>query len=202
MTSMDEPGDRPSDAERLLALLAPVHQRARMTARRLCRSQAEGDDLFQEAAIRAITQLPKLRDDKAFSTWFYRILFSLHRTRTKRHFWRRLLPLDVVTGAGYEPAGDDSGQWEDRRQGARRMREALNILSAVQREAVVLFDIDGYSLKEVADIQAVSLSAVKSRLTRGRARLRRHYERRGYSESADAVVWNANSSMAEKRNPS
>ena len=88
------------------------------------------------------------------------------------------------------------------------MREALEILPAVQREAVVLFDIDGYSLEEVAAMQDVSLSAVKSRLARGRARLRRHYKRRGYGvengaqSGADAALWNGNPNMAEKRNPS
>ena len=42
----------------------------------------------------------------------------------------------------------------------------------------MLFDIDGYSLTEVAAMQQASLSAVKTRLARGRARLRKYYERR------------------------
>lgn len=166
--------------DKLVALLLPMHERARLTARRLCRSDADGDDLFQDATIHALTRIEDLRDDKAFPAWFYRILLSLHRTRMRQSFWRRLLPLDTMTSssAHHEPIGEDGSTWEEKRQGAARMREALATLPAVQREAVVLFDIDGYSLAEVAELQNTSLSAVKTRLARGRARLEKHYTAR------------------------
>ena len=171
--------EHPTDREKLLALLLPINERAQMTARRLSRSRAEGDDLFQDAVVRALTRIGDLRDDKAFEAWFYRILLSLHRTGQRRRFWRRFLPLEGIFTGGGEPVGEDGSRWEDERVGAERVREALAILPAVQREAVVLFDIDGYSLDEVARMQRASLSAVKSRLARGRARLRKHYIRRG-----------------------
>lgn len=167
-----------TDRDKLMILLEPIHQRAQMSARRLCRSQSEGDDLFQDAVVRALTRIADLRDDKAFPAWFYRILLSQHRTRQRRRFWRRFLPIERVSSGDAEPIGDDGQRWEESRQGARRLREALELLPAVQREAVVLFDIDGYSLAEVAAMQRASLSAVKTRLARGRARLRRYYERR------------------------
>jgi RNA polymerase sigma-70 factor (ECF subfamily) len=170
---------------RFLALLGPVHERAQATARRLCRSNADGDDVYQEAVLRAMARLGDLRDDQAFPAWFHRIVLSVHRERGRRAFWRRLLPLDALAG-GREPAGEDGGAWADERAGARRMQAALATLPAVQREAVVLCDIDGYELGEVAEMQAVSLSAVKSRLVRGRARLRRYYERLGWGPSRDA----------------
>jgi hypothetical protein len=44
---------------------------------------------------------------------------------------------------------------------------------------VVLFELEGFSIEEIAALQQVSASAVKSRLARGRARLRRIYERWG-----------------------
>ena len=191
-------------AARLLALLEPVHERARMTARRLCRSDAEGDDLFQDAAVRALAKLPALRDDQAFPAWFYRILLSLHKNRTRTHFWRRLLPLESVLAGTREPVGDDGSTWEDARHGERRMRAALESLPAVQREAVVLFDIDGHSLAEIADMQQVSVSAVKSRLVRGRQRLRKHYRAHGFGAATGTQghPWPANPNMAEKRNAS
>jgi RNA polymerase sigma-70 factor (ECF subfamily) len=170
---------------RFLALLAPVHERAQATARRLCRSSADGDDVYQEAVLRAMARLSDLRDDQAFPAWFHRIVLSVHRERGRRAFWRRLLPLEALAGAGREPAGEDGGAWADEREGAQRMQAALATLPAVQREAVVLCDIDGYELGEVAEMQAVSLSAVKSRLVRGRARLRRYYERIGWGAARD-----------------
>lgn len=192
-----------SPSDRLLTLLSPVHERARMTARRLCRSDAEGDDLFQDAAVRALAKLPALRDDQAFPAWFYRILLSVHKNRTRGHFWRRLVPMDSIAKSA-EPVGDDGSTWEDARHGERRMRSALATLPPVQREAVVLFDIDGYRLAEIAEMQGVSLSAVKSRLVRGRERLRKHYQSHGYrtGQEPERRSWPTRPSMAKKRNAS
>lgn len=165
---------------RLIELLAPLHDAARRTARRLGRSPLEGDDLFQDAVLRAYDKLPALRDEERFRSWFYAVLLSVHRSRSRRAFWRRFLPLDDALDAGNEPVGHDGGAAEEERMRAERASRALATLPAVQREAVVLFEVDGYSLEEVAAAQNVSVSAVKSRLARGRARLRRHYERLGF----------------------
>ena len=54
--------DDAAASSRLLALLAPLHDRALATARRLCRCNAEGDDLFQETVLRAFDRLEDLRD--------------------------------------------------------------------------------------------------------------------------------------------
>jgi DNA-directed RNA polymerase specialized sigma24 family protein len=53
--------------ERLCRLLEPVHDRALAFARCLCRARADGDDLYQEALLRALTKLPGLRDDAGFA---------------------------------------------------------------------------------------------------------------------------------------
>ena len=82
--------------------------------------------------------------------------------------------------AGTEPAGEDGARWEEQSRGAERASRALGTLPPVQREAVVLHTIESFSVEEIASIQGVSVSAVKSRLARGRKRLRRYYERRGY----------------------
>jgi RNA polymerase sigma-70 factor (ECF subfamily) len=155
---------------RLLALLAPIHDAARATARRLCRSDADGDDLFQEAVLRAFDRLGELRDESRFRAWFYAVLLSVHRARHRRDFWRRLSPLDEAD----EPSRPAEAEGLD---GAERMARALATLSPDAREAIVLFELEGFSLEEVAELQGDSLSAVKSRLARARERLCRHYEK-------------------------
>ncbi len=170
--------------QRLLDLLAPLHDGARATARRLCRTAHDGDDLFQEAVVRAYEKSSDLRDASRFRAWFYSVLLSVHRTRSRRGFWRRFLSIDDAIGEGREPIGDDGSNWEEERRRAERASRALATLPAVQREAVVLFDIEGFSIEEVAAAQNDSISAVKSRLARGRARLRRHYERLGFGPGA------------------
>lgn len=156
-------------AERLRLLLAPVHERALAFARCLCRSRADGDDVFQDALVRALTKLHHLRDDRAFRPWLYRVIVTVHRSRYRRSFWRRFLPLPdperVPEPVSEEPLG-----------GEQRIRRALEILPPEQREALVLFELEGWKVEEIAELQDVSVSAVKSRLARGRQRLRGFYE--------------------------
>ena len=137
----------------------------------------EGDDLFQDAVVRAFEKLHTLRDETRFRPWFYAVLLSLHRTRSRWGFWKRFLSLEASLEGGFDPAGEDGRDREVERQRSLRVSRALATLSAVQREAIVLHDLDGFSLEEIAQMQDVSLSAVKSRVSRGRAKMRRHYER-------------------------
>lgn len=166
----------PTD-KRLRRLLEPVHDRALAFARSVSRSREDGDDLLQEALMRALEKLPTLREDGAFRGWLYRIIINLHRTRSRRAFWKRLLPL-VGNEAGDNRAHDETlGSVE-------RARIALGQLPADQREAIVLHDIEGWAVGEIADLDGVSMSAIKSRLSRGRERLRDIYTRRfGVRES-------------------
>lgn len=165
---------------RLIDLLRPFHDQAAATARRLSRSTEDGDDLFQEAVIRAYEKISTLRDESRFRPWFYSVLLSVHRNRSRRGFWRRFLSLDRKDGKSIDVAGEDGASWDEERRGAERVSRALAGLPPEQREAVVLFELEGFSTEEIAAIQRVSLSAVKSRLSRGRSRLRRHYERLGF----------------------
>jgi RNA polymerase sigma-70 factor, ECF subfamily len=179
---------QPSDRwERLLELLEPVHDRAALSARRLAGSAHDGDDLLQEAMLRALDALDGLREEARFGSWFYTILLSVHRNRARRSFWKRFIPVETGMPAGSEPAGEDGALWEEERVRAARVSRALGALPAEQREAVVLFELDGLSIEEIAALQRVSPSAVKSRLARGRTRLRRTYERWGFGSAKAGV---------------
>jgi RNA polymerase sigma-70 factor (ECF subfamily) len=169
--------------DRLLESLEPIHEQAAATARRLCRSAADGDDLYQEALLRAFNKLHSLNDPSRFRSWFYAILISVHRSRSRRSFWRRFVPIEECFRDGAEPAGEDGARGPEEAWRARRMARALAGLPSVQREAVVLFEIEGFSIEEIAELQRGSVAAVKSRLVRGREKLRRHYERLGWSVS-------------------
>ncbi len=155
---------------RLRRLLDPVHDRAVAFARSLCRSQADGDDLFQEAVLRAIEKVDGLREDGAFKVWLYRVIVSVHRTRYRRSLWHRLVPFD---DHGAPQDGDAA-----RLAGDQRARVALSWLPHEMREAIVLHDIEGWTVEEIAELEAVSTSAIKSRLSRGRDRLRTIYRRK------------------------
>jgi RNA polymerase sigma-70 factor (ECF subfamily) len=167
--------ERPS--QRLCRLLEPLHAELRGCARRLCRSSADGDDLFQEAAMRALAKIDGLENEAAFRSWFYRVLLSVHRNRARTSFWSRLVPI-----GDREQAGPDADLG-----GAERIRLALARLPVEQREAIVLHDLQELTAQEIAEVQGVSESAIKSRLMRGRRRLRSIYRKRfGVTDDASA----------------
>ena len=163
--------------QRLRRLLEPIHDRALAFARSVSRSRDDGDDLFQESLVRALHKVSMLRDDAAFKGWLFRIIINLHRNRSRRAFWKRLIPL-----VGNE-VGDNRSH-DETLGSVERARIALSQLPADQREAIVLHDIEGWAVGEIADLEGVSMSAIKSRLSRGRDRLRDIYTRRfGVRES-------------------
>ena len=173
---------------RFLALLEPIQGEAHGFARRICRSDSEGDDLFQEAVLRSLTHLEELRDDAKFRFWFFRILTTVHHGRARRAFWKRMVTLDLGDRSGPEPVGEDGSAWEDERFRAARARRVLALLPAVQREAVVLLEVEGFSLDEIAVLQGASVSAVKTRVSRARRALRKFYRKHGLTGEASPLV--------------
>jgi RNA polymerase sigma-70 factor (ECF subfamily) len=169
--------------ERFVRLIEPIHGAALAFARGLCRSRADGDDLFQESLLRALDRLDDLRDDAAFRFWLHRVIVSVHRNRCRRAFWRRLVPIGDDNDSRATPPIDEAIS------GADRARVALASLPAEQREALVLFEIEGWKIDEIAAMHGISESAVKSRLARGRDRLRAFYAKKlGISDAAPAIL--------------
>ncbi|MEP6862104.1 MAG: RNA polymerase sigma factor [Deltaproteobacteria bacterium] len=178
--------------QQLWRLLEPVYPQVVAFARHLSRSRSDGDDLFQEAVVRAMAKLRDLRDEAAFKAWMYRIVITVHRNRCRRAFWLRFIQLGGQSESGEDAhvSGDYRvAEWSpDAAEASRRIRDALASLPAVQREAIVLFEIEGWRVEEIATLHGISVSTVKSRLARGRARLREHYEAAGATQGIPTLV--------------
>src|SRR5438552_9427029 len=114
--------------KRLGTLLEPIHERTLATARRLCGGPGDGDDLYQEAVLRAFAKLHTLRDESRFRSWFFAVLLRLHRSRSRLKFWRRLVPLDEVIASGREPRGEDGTTWDEEAMQAKRAALALECM--------------------------------------------------------------------------
>jgi len=141
-------------------------------------------------------KLEGLRDESKFRSWFFAVLLSMHRTRVRRPR-RESVSIEDTLAGGNEPVGEDGTLWDEERRRAERAARALATLDPTQREAVVLHELDGFSVDEVAEMQQVTPSAVKSRLARGREKLRRFYLRNGWGsetqhrEAAGTMAWPA-----------
>ncbi len=81
-------------------------------------------------------------------------------------------PVETQPEWTVEPVSEHPDSFASRSQLSEYLERALQQLSHDQRTAVTLFDIHGYSYDEITDITGASLGTVKSRISRGRLRLR------------------------------
>lgn len=142
-------------------------------ARRLV-GPRDAADVAQEIFIRIFRHLGGFRGRSSLKTWVYRVALNHCRSRLRR---RR--PIDQLE-EGEGPGGADS--LPDERSGPekaalardelRRVEEALASLPRPFREAVVLRDVEGLKYGEIAEVLGVRIGTVRSRIARGRERLR------------------------------
>ena len=140
---------------------------------RMIGQKQAAEDATQEAFIAAWRNLKNLRG--AFRPWLMRIASNACTDELRRRGRRPSSSLDSALDEGVpEPADSEPSPDTSLLQGEVRgqVEEALQDLPADQRVAVVLSDLHGFDYAEVAEITKTSLGTVKSRISRGRTRLR------------------------------
>ncbi len=153
---------------------------------RITQDAEEASDLTQETFLSALKAISKFRGDADLKTWLFRI--AINESRNRFRWWKRrrrdvTISLDVTIGESNTPlsetfSSDALNPEEKTLRGEREkiLRDALNDLPEIFREAVVLCDIEGLSYEEIAQTLEVNIGTVKSRIARGRDELRRKLE--------------------------
>jgi RNA polymerase sigma-70 factor, ECF subfamily len=182
VTDGETDGDRLADAALLRAhvdgdpdafaeLVARHQDRMWAIALRIMRNKEDAADALQDAYISAFRRAGSYRGDAQVTSWLHRVVVNacLDRLRAMRvretepfpenlDRWRRLgntMTQDVV----------------EIKEQRSLVAAALDTLNADQRAALVLVDMEGYSVGEAAQILGCAPGTVKSRCARGRARL-------------------------------
>jgi RNA polymerase sigma-70 factor (ECF subfamily) len=149
--------------DRLLPELRPKLHRycARMTG-----SVIDGEDVMQEALVKAIESFSQLQSIAQMQGWLFRIAHN-----TALDFLRRRARLEA---ARFEEEPDmiaDPVNVTERRAIADASLRTFMRLPVAQRGSVILMDVLGHSLEEISEVLDSSVPAVKAALHRGRARL-------------------------------
>jgi RNA polymerase sigma-70 factor, ECF subfamily len=132
----------------------------------------EAADALQDALLSAHRAAAKFRGDSAVTTWLHRIVVNACLDRIRRRQAHPTVPLpdgsrpDDGRPTAAEPAAPPVDH-----DTALDVRQALGQLPAEQRIALILVDVQGYPVAEVAEMLGVAEGTVKSRCARGRAKL-------------------------------
>jgi RNA polymerase sigma-70 factor, ECF subfamily len=129
-------------------------------------------DIVQEAMVQAYLNLRSFQGSSAFYTWLYRIAFNVAATQRRRK--RPTVSVDRGREAGLEPIDDHPGPAElvEREERGRQVRHGLAQLSEEHRAVLILREIDGCDYEAMAEILALPIGTVRSRLHRARLELR------------------------------
>jgi len=172
------------DTNQFLELLKPEYKDAVNYCRALCAgwSPDDAEDVLQQALLNGLEGFDSLNDTGKFRSWFFKIITRTFYSSVRRHFWKKFIPMDKIQSDIPEiyPRSELN---EDR----LIISSALSRLNSKERTAILLYEIAGFSIEEIRQIQnEKSASAVKSRLSRTRKKLRRYSEKPEKANTAES----------------
>ncbi len=157
---------RQGDREALEALLRRHQDRLHGLCRRMLGNDHDAEDATQEAMIAIVRGLPRFDGRSAFSTWAYRVTTNAALDELRRK-GRRPRP---TAGEDHESAVPADGRLDPQEAISARLDvdAALQLLPEDQRAAVVLRDLLDLDYAEIAEVLAIPIGTVRSRIARGR----------------------------------
>lgn len=144
----------------------------------IVRNPDDADEIFQECCIRMLRHLPRLKEPAKFPAWLSRMVVNQSCTYRSRAGKRQTLPLEETYDIPNESLVAQSSAPEDARKAIYRKEVFAEVNSALaqlpprQKAAVMLFDVENRSIKEIAAIMECSEGAVKFNIHEGRQKLR------------------------------
>lgn len=147
---------------------------------RLLGEPADAADATQEVYVRVVRSVLGFRGEAAFGTWLHRVTLNVCATALRRRGDAHARGQTAGATAFAVPgapdllvSGDTTEERATARDQARRVADAIDRLPEDARRVVVLRDVHGLSTRQTAAVLGITESAVKVRLHRAHARLRR-----------------------------
>ena len=157
----------PSAAADLDGLLVAMRPKLHRYCARMVGSVIDGEDVLQDALIKAVEARPPPAPIENPEGWLFRIAHN-----TALDFLRRRNRQEALrSGEEVEMMADPARAVVSRQIAGASLRTFMR-LPVAQRSSVILMDVLGCSLQEVCEVMDFSLPAVKAALHRGRAQLR------------------------------
>jgi RNA polymerase sigma-70 factor (ECF subfamily) len=159
---------RRGDAAAFEALVRRHYRTAYAVALAVLGNAMDAEDVTQDAFVRAVERMDEVREPERFKGWLLQIVRNRSRNYRGYRRLRTARPLDTVSVAAPENPSRDAERAELR--GA--LESALAQLSEVQREVVLLHDLEGWKHREIAEFLAISEGMSRQHLMTARRALR------------------------------
>jgi len=183
MPSGPAPIPVPSGNASLLSFAEVYRQWADAIARwaqRLGGALVDVDDVVQEVFLVVSRHLGRFRGDDQLSPWLFEVTRKITANHRRRHRWR-WLPAAETSDQHPSPCRSPEADLE-RREAIGQLYEALDRLPEKYRTVIVLFEIEGLSTQQIAELRQLKLSTVRVQLGRARQSLLRQYRSRRKGE--------------------
>ena len=165
---------RYGDSEAFEEVYAKFERMVFNLALRMSGNEEDAADLAQEIFLRVYRHLSGFRGRSSLKTWVFRVALNCCRTRLRRR--------GLTSRVHLQRPEDDLDRLEDPSPGPERralsrdlvarLERALEDLPLPFREAVILRDVQDFSYGEIAEMVGVRIGTVRSRIARGRERVR------------------------------
>ena len=160
---------REGDADAFTLIYARHHERVFRYAYHLLGHREDADDVKQETFVRAYEARKNFRNQSSVATWLFAICGNLCRDRMKSWERRKVcadggMRAELTAAAGH----NDPAKIVERADTQAIIRKALNGLTASQREAIVLHEIEGLNHREMAEVLGCTVAGAKLRAFRAR----------------------------------
>lgn len=159
------------DVDAFDELVTKYRERIYAVVYNLTSNREDSSDLTQDAFIKAFQSIGRFKGKSSFFTWLYRIALNTTLTHLRKNKLRRFFSFEKMSeedhSAGFiEQLKTDSDS--DKNTLMNELQEKLNDafqkLSVKHRTVITLYEIDGLSHKEIAEIVGTSVGTVRSRL--------------------------------------
>ena len=159
------------DVDAFDALILKYRERVYSVIYNLTSNREDASDLTQETFIKAFQSINRFKGKSSFFTWLYRIALNtsltyLRKNKLKRFFsFEKMVDEDHTEGFIENMTADsDSDKAALMSELQEKLNDAFQKLSVKHRTVITLFEIDGLSHKEIAEIVGASVGTVRSRL--------------------------------------
>ena len=178
LARLAELGREPAFRELLIRYERPIFS----LIYRMVRDRELAEDLAQETFVRAFNAIASYNSSYKCNSW----IFKIASNHTINYLRKGKLDTVSIFGTSDEGLGDrelqiksiteNPHEFTERRELGGRIEVAIGELREEYRMAILLYHVEGYSYKEIADIMDIPLGTAKTYLSRARKELKKHLE--------------------------